>query len=104
MRKDYSQFTFSTDKVNQSLKDKKLHKLIIERGQASEGETIQKGKNLPPPSSPLRIKNDSRNYNYTRLDSSVSQEDEEVSSIVMKGESVKRQLVRCDSVVHDDCK
>ncbi|VEN64284.1 unnamed protein product, partial [Callosobruchus maculatus] len=74
----------------------KVDRLVLDRLQASEGLAnsftpvdVSKSKNLPPPSSPLRIINPdqiSRQFSSNqRIESPLSQEDEEVLSIVSKG-------------------
>lgn len=58
-----------------------------------------------PPTSPLRIihSNESTFLSNTlqRIESPVSQEDEEVVSIVKQGEGTRQLLRQCDSVLKD---
>lgn len=57
-----------------------------------------------PPTSPLRIipSNESSTFGVDqRIASPVSQEDEEVVSIVKQGETVRHQLRQCDSVLQE---
>nr|CAH7719171.1 unnamed protein product [Callosobruchus chinensis] len=70
----------------------KVDRLVLDRLQINSFTPVDvsKSKNLPPPSSPLRIINPdqiSRQFssNHQRIESPLSQEDEEVLSIVSKG-------------------
>ncbi|KAJ8924577.1 hypothetical protein NQ315_000726 [Exocentrus adspersus] len=121
MRKEHSPFSFSSESKSAFRKIKreivssqKLNKLILERAQISEssgmGDTIMKNKIVPVPSSPLHIISSeaiSRQFiQHQRTESPVSQEDEEVLSIVGKTEAVKPAAARPGSGVlpdYDDC-
>ncbi|KAJ8943931.1 hypothetical protein NQ314_009595 [Rhamnusium bicolor] len=122
MRKEISPFNFSSESKSgsafvkpkrDSVSNQKLTKLILERSQVAEttsDDHFTKNKNLPTPSSPLRIISSetvSRQFSpHQRIESPITQEDEEVLSIVSKSDSMKHQVPRaCDSVLpeFDDC-
>ncbi|KAJ8957088.1 hypothetical protein NQ318_007302 [Aromia moschata] len=117
MRKEFSQFTFSPDNKSssaftktkrESISNQKITKLATERSQIPEtqgsSEQFTKSITIPTPSSPLRIigsETVSRQFSaHQRNESPVSQEDEEVLSIVGKGDTSKQPAKRpCDSVL-----
>lgn len=70
------------------------------------GDTVIKTKPpFNPPTSPLRIIHNNETglvgNSLQRIESPVSQEDEEVVSIVRQGESARQVLRQCDSVLKD---
>ncbi|XP_060535653.1 hamartin isoform X1 [Cylas formicarius] len=85
-----------------SFSNQKMVKLIQERLQALDTQ-VEHPKSKPPPTSPLRIVNpDGSNrqpVSFQRNESPVSQEDEEVSTIVREGAARKQSLRPCDSVL-----
>lgn len=118
MRKESSPFSFvptenrisafGLPKREQPYAAQKLQRLIQDRTQVVEGGPLESRSRTPVlhPTSPLRIipTNETGNSHspVQRIESPVSQEDEEVLEIVRQGELEQRPSLRqCDSVLQE---
>ncbi|GJQ87097.1 putative hamartin protein [Trypoxylus dichotomus] len=110
MRKEVSPFNFQDvgrhtafGNVKRSEAASRLQKLIQDRSQM--GDTSTRSSFMMVPTSPSRNLTSEMVVSGSpmqRLDSPLSQEDEEVSQIVRQGESIHCQEIRqCDSVLHE---
>lgn len=99
MRKDSSPFTFQPEPLYFPPKNSHAHHMLERVLQERQQFELQQ-RQAPP--SPLKLIGSNEASFPTRIESPVSQEDEEVVAIVRQGEICQHANLRqCDSVLHD---